>query len=60
MQNPLSNMSIEKALSFLPESLHTFLQVLFPTRKASKNVSLGQAIILVTRGWVCNFIIIFH
>ncbi len=43
-------MSIEKALNFIPESLHMFLQVVFPTKNASKKIaSLGQAIIPATR-----------
>ncbi len=43
-------MSIEKTLNFIPESLHMFLQVLFPTKNASKKIaSLGQAIIQATR-----------
>ncbi len=42
--------SIKKALNFIPESVHMFFQVLFPTKNAIKKITLlGQAIIQATR-----------
>ena len=42
-------MSAEKAMAFLPESLCTLLQILFPLSSSTKVASLGQAIIQAVR-----------
>ena len=46
---PMSEeMSAEKAMEFIPESLCTLLQIFFPTNSSIKVASLGQAIIQAT------------
>ena len=42
-------MSAEKAMDFVSESLCTFLQFFFPTNSSTKVASLGQAIMQATR-----------
>ena len=41
-------MSAENAMAFVPESLRTLLQTLFPAKSSTKVASLGQAIIQAT------------